>query len=279
LARRREKEQSECIQDTWGLRIERQHRQKFKREAYNYKLHGILPYVKVTHENLTKEIIVITQNQELLKSKVAQAALDYIKAGSILGIGSGSTVNYLITALTGIKHKIEGVVAASVETEKRLKQLNIPVLDLNSTGELALYIDGADEVNPQLQLIKGGGGALTREKIIAAASKNFICIVDESKYVGILGQKSLPLEVIPMGRSYVARELVKLGGFPIYREKFITDNGNIILDTQHWDFTDPIKLERLLNNIPGVVANGLFAQHPANMLLMASKDGIKTFEK
>ena len=221
---------------------------------------------------------MITQNQELLKIKVAQAALDYIKAGSILGIGSGSTINHLITALADIKHKIEGVVAASVETEKRLKQLNIPVLDLNAAGELALYIDGADEVNPQLQLIKGGGGALTREKIIAAASKNFICIIDESKYVGVLGQKSLPVEVIPMGRSYVARELVKLGGFPIYREKFITDNGNIILDTQHWDFTDPIKLERLLNNIPGIVCNGLFAQRPANILLMASKTGIKTFE-
>lgn len=222
---------------------------------------------------------MITQNQEVLKSKVAQAALDYIKAGSILGIGSGSTINHLITALADIKHKIEGVVAASVETEKRLKQLNIPVLDLNAAGELALYIDGADEVNPQLQLIKGGGGALTREKIIAAASKNFICIIDESKYVGVLGQKSLPVEVIPMGRSYVARELVKLGGFPIYREKFITDNGNIILDTQHWDFTDPIKLERLLNNIPGIVCNGLFAQRPANILLMASKSSIKVFEK
>lgn len=222
---------------------------------------------------------MVTQNQELLKCKVAKAALDYIKTGSIVGVGSGSTINYLITALADIKHKIEGVVAASIETEKRLKQFNIPVLDLNGTGELTLYIDGADEVNPQLELIKGGGGALTREKIIAAASKNFICIVDESKYVGVLGQKSLPLEVIPMGRSYVARELVKLGGFPIYREKFITDNGNIILDTQHWDFTDPIKLERLLNNIPGVVCNGLFAQRPANILLMASKEGIKILEK
>jgi ribose 5-phosphate isomerase A len=222
---------------------------------------------------------VITQNQELLKSKVAKAALDYIKTGSILGIGSGSTINYFITALADIKHKIEGVVAASVETEKLLKQFNIPILDLNGTGELALYIDGADEVNPQLQLIKGGGGALTREKIIATASKNFICLVDESKYVGVLGKKSLPLEVIPMGRSYVARELVKLGGFPIYREKFITDNGNVILDTQHWDFTDPIKLERLLNNIPGVVCNGLFAQRPADRLLIASEKGIKIIEK
>jgi ribose 5-phosphate isomerase A len=222
---------------------------------------------------------VIIQNQELLKRKVAETALDYIKTGSILGIGSGSTINYFIDALAKIKHKIEGVVAASIETEKRIKNLNIPVFDLNNAGELMLYIDSADEVNPQLQLIKGGGGALTREKIIAAASRSFLCIVDESKYVQMLGQKSLPLEVIPMGRSYVARELVKLGGFPVYREKFITDNGNIILDTQHWDFTDPIKLERLLNNIPGVVSNGLFAQLPANILLMASKDGVKTFEK
>lgn len=222
---------------------------------------------------------MITQNQELFKNKVAQAALNYIKAGSILGIGSGSTINYLITELANIKHKIEGVVAASIATENRLKELNIPVLDLNCTGELALYIDGADEINPQLQLIKGGGGALTREKIIAAASRRFICIVDETKYVGMLGQKSLPIEVIPMGRSYVARELVKLGGFPVYREKFITDNGNIILDTQHWDFTDSIKLERLLNNIPGIVSNGLFAQRPANILLVAGKDGIKTVEQ
>lgn len=219
-----------------------------------------------------------TSNQELLKSKVAEAALDYVKAGSILGIGSGSTINHFITALANSKRKIEGVVAASIETEKRLKQFNIPVLDLNSTGELPLYIDGADEANSQLQLVKGGGGALTREKIIASASRNFICIVDESKYVDMLGQKSLPLEVIPMARSYVARELVKLGGFPIYREKYITDNGNMILDTQHWDFTDPIKLERLLNNIPGVISNGLFAQRSANVLLIASKKGIKTLE-
>ena len=221
----------------------------------------------------------MTQNQEFLKEKVAQEALDYIKPGYIIGLGSGSTVNYLIAALAPVKHKIEGVVAASIETEKRLKQLGIPTLNLNSVGELALYIDGADEVNSHLQLIKGAGGALTREKIIAAASKNFICIIDQSKYVDILGQKSLPIEVIPMARSYVARELVKLGGFPIYREKFTTDNGNIILDTQHWDFTDPIKLERLLNNIPGTVCNGLFAQRPANILLIATNDGVKTLEK
>ena len=221
----------------------------------------------------------MTQNQEFLKEKVAQAALDYIKPGYIIGLGSGSTVNYLIAALAPVKHKIEGVVAASIETEKRLKQLGIPTLNLNSVGELALYIDGADEVNSHLQLIKGAGGALTREKIIAAASKNFICIIDQSKYVDIIKKKSLPIEVIPMARSDVARELVKLGGFPIYREKFTTDNGNIILDTQHWDFTDPIKLERLLNNIPGTACNGLFAQRPANILLIATNDGVKTLEK
>jgi len=219
------------------------------------------------------------KNQEDLKKASAKAALDYIKTGQVIGLGSGSTVNHFISALAAIKSKIEGVVAASVNTEKYLKQHGIPILNLNTAGELALYIDGADEVNPQLQLIKGGGGALTREKIIAAASKHFICIADESKYVGLLGQGALPIEVIPMGRSYVAREIVKLGGFPVYRDNFLTDNGNIILDTQNWDFTDPIRLERLLNNIPGVVCNGLFAQRPADTLLLATNNGVKTTER
>ena len=218
------------------------------------------------------------QNQASLKKKAADAALEAIKTGQFIGLGSGSTVNYFIEALTSIKHKIEGVVAASLQTEARLKQQGIPVLDLNTVGKLALYIDGADEVNSQLQLIKGGGGALTREKIIAGASEHFICIADESKYVTLLGQGALPIEVIPMARSYVAREIVKLGGFPIYRENFITDNGNVILDTQSWDFTDPIRLERLLNNIPGIVCNGLFAQRPADKLLLATNDGVKTIE-
>lgn len=223
----------------------------------------------------------MTQDTESLKKKAAHAALDYIKTASlVLGLGSGSTVNYFIEILATIKHKIEGVVAASIETEKSLKQHGIPILDLNSTGKLTVYIDGADEVNKQLQLIKGGGGALTREKIIAAASEYFICIADESKYVELLGHGALPLEVIPIARSYVAREIVKLGGFPIYREKFVTDNGNIILDTQGWDFTDPIRLERLLNNIPGVVCNGLFAQRPADKLLLATTNaGVKVIEK
>lgn len=218
------------------------------------------------------------KNQEHLKKASAKAALEYIKSGHVIGLGSGSTVNYFITALASVKSKIEGVVAASVNTEINLKQHGIPILNLNTTGELALYIDGADEINHQLQLIKGGGGALTREKIIAAASKHFICIADESKYVGLLGQGTLPIEVIPMGRSYVAREIVKLGGFPIYRENFITDNGNIILDTKNWDLTDPVRLERLLNNIPGVVCNGLFAQNSANTLLLATNTGVKTLK-
>lgn len=217
--------------------------------------------------------------QETLKNKVAQAALDYIKPGSIIGLGSGSTVNCFINALSAAKHKIEGVVAASIETEKRLQQIGIPILNLNNTGTLPLYIDGTDEINSQLQLIKGKGGALTREKIIASACKKFICIADESKLVNSLGRTSLPIEVIPIARSYVAREIIKLGGFPIYRENFISDNGNVILDTQHWDFTDPVKLERLLNNITGAVCNGLFAQRTADLLLLATQNEVTVLKK
>jgi ribose 5-phosphate isomerase A len=210
------------------------------------------------------------QNQINLKEKAAIAALEYIKAGSIIGLGSGSTVNCFITALASIKQKIEGVVPASTLTEKHLRQIGIPILELNDVGKLPLYIDGTDEVNANLQLIKGGGGALTREKIIAFASQQFLCLADESKFVGLLGHKAvLPIEVIPMSRSFVAREIIKLGGFPVYRENFITDNGNAILDTQGWDYTDPIRLERMLNNIPGAVCNGLFAQRPADQLILA----------
>jgi ribose 5-phosphate isomerase A len=219
-------------------------------------------------------------DQASLKQKAAYAALDFIKMGHIIGLGSGSTVNYFVEALLSIKHKIEGVVAASLQTEKYLKQAGIPVLDLNSVGKLSLYIDGTDEVNAELQLIKGRGGALTREKIIAAASQYFVCIADESKFVSLLGQTALSVEVIPMARSYVAREIVKLGGFPIYREKFVTDNGNVILDTQGWDLTDPVRLERLLNNIPGIICNGLFAQRPADKLLLATEErGIQVLER
>lgn len=219
------------------------------------------------------------QTNASLKQKAANAALEAIKVGQVIGLGSGSTVAYFIEALASIKYKIEGVVAASLQTEEQLKKQGFSVLDLNTVGKPHLYIDGADEVNSELQLIKGGGGALTREKIIASASEQFICIVDESKYVRLLGKKALPIEVIPMGCSYVAREIVKLGGFSIYRENFLTDNGNVILDTQGWDFTDPIRLERLLNNIPGIVCNGLFAQRAADKLLLATNDGVKTIER
>lgn len=219
------------------------------------------------------------QNQASLKEKAADAALDYIKKAQIIGLGSGSTVNYFIKVLAKIKHKIDGVVAASIQTENHLKKEGISVLKLNEVGNLKLYIDGTDEVNSALQLIKGRGGALTREKIIAAASQTFICIADQSKFVELLGQKELPIEVIPMARSYVAREIVKLGGFPIYRDNFLTDNGNVILDTQGWDFTDPFRLERLLNNIPGIVCNGLFAQRPADKLILATDNEIKLIER
>ncbi len=215
-------------------------------------------------------------NKATLKQQTAEAAISYIKSGSIVGVGTGSTVNYFIEALGGIKNKIEGAVASSVATEKALKAQGIPVLDLNSAGELPIYIDGADEVNSHLQLIKGGGGALTREKIIAAAAKQFICIIDESKSVPLLGNFPLPIEVIPMARSYVARQLIKLGGFPVYREGLVTDNGNVILDVHHLTFTDPIKLEQTLNNIAGVVCNGIFAQRPADILLIGTSNGLKT---
>jgi ribose 5-phosphate isomerase A len=220
----------------------------------------------------------MVKDQASLKKKAAQAALDYVKAGHIIGLGSGSTVNYFIEALAPLQHKIDGIVPASTQTANYLKQYGFPVLELNTVGKLALYIDGTDEINPQLQLIKGGGGALTREKITAAASEYFICIADETKFTHVLGQGVLPIEVIPMARSYVAREIIKLGGFPIYRENFISDNGNVILDTQGWDLTDPIRLERLLNNIPGIVCNGLFAQRPANKALIATHKGMQVIE-
>jgi ribose 5-phosphate isomerase A len=216
--------------------------------------------------------------QNTLKQMAAEAALQYVKEG-VIGVGTGSTVNYFIDALATIKHKIDGAVASSVDTANRLKQHGIPLVELNSAGQLSIYIDGTDEVNQHLQLIKGGGGALTREKIIAAASRQFICIADESKFVSMLGQFPVAIEVIPMARSYVARQLVKLGGAPVYREGFITDNGNVILDTYTLSMTDPIKLEHNLNNITGIVCHGLFAERGANKLLLATSDGIKTIEK
>lgn len=210
-----------------------------------------------------------------LKKQAAWAALEYIEDG-IVGVGTGSTVNHFIDALATIKGRIDGAVSSSIVSEQRLKEHGIPVLDLNEVGEIAIYVDGADESNHNLQLIKGGGGALTREKIIAAASAKYVCIADESKLVDVLGKFPLPVEVIPMARSYVAREIVKLGGQPVYREGFITDNSNVILDVHGWDIMEPIELEKTLNNIVGVVTNGLFAMRPADVLLLGSEEGTKT---
>jgi len=205
---------------------------------------------------------------EALKKAAAEAAIEYIEDDMIIGVGTGSTVNYFIDALAVVKQKIEGTVASSVATEKRLKAHGIPVLDANVVNQIQIYVDGADEVNPHLQLIKGGGGALTREKIIAAIAGQFICITDHSKQVDILGEFPLPIEVIPMARSYVARQIVKLGGDPVYREGFVTDNGNIIVDVFNLQIMEPLKLESAINNIVGVVTNGLFAARCADLLLV-----------
>lgn len=213
--------------------------------------------------------------QDEMKSLVAQAALKHVVEDSIVGVGTGSTVNYFIDALATIKHKIEGAVASSIATAERLKAKGVPVLDLNVVNQVPVYIDGTDEVNNHLQLIKGGGGALTREKILAAVAKQFVCIADETKLVDILGKGSLPVEVIPMARSYVAREIVKLEGDPVYREGFVTDNGNIILDVYNLTILEPIKLEQMLNNIVGVVTNGLFAARPADILLLGTASCVK----
>ncbi len=209
------------------------------------------------------------------KQAVAQSALDYIEEGMILGVGTGSTVNCLIELLPQ-KH-LKGAVASSQVTEDKLRDLGIEIMDLNFAGTLDLYIDGADEVNEQLQLIKGGGGALTREKIVCSASKKFVCMVDESKQVEKLGVNfPLPIEVLPQARSYVARELVKMGGEPVYREGFVTDYGNVILDTYGLDIDEPQAMEEKLNNLVGVVCNGLFVANRADILLKASADGVET---
>jgi len=210
------------------------------------------------------------------KKAAALAALDYIEAGWVVGIGTGSTANHFIDGLATIKHKIDGAVASSEASAERLKSHGIEVLDLNSTGTLPIYVDGADESNKYLQLIKGGGGALTREKIVAGASEKFICVADDSKLVDMLGAFPLPIEVVPMARSFVAREIVKLGGTPELREGFTTDNGNIILDVKNIQISGAAKLEENLNNIPGVVTNGIFALRPADVLILGGKDGIRT---
>jgi len=213
--------------------------------------------------------------QDDLKKQAAAAAIPYIKNCRILGVGTGSTVNHFIDLLEPIKHQFEGAVSSSEASTKRLLDLGIPVIDLNSAGTLDVYVDRADEINSNLQLIKGGGGALTREKIIASASKSFICIADQSKLVPYLGNFPLPIEVLPMARSYVARELIALGGQPILRENFTTDNGNIILDVHQLKILEPSKLERVINNIVGVVTVGLFADRSADTVLLASEEGTK----
>lgn len=215
--------------------------------------------------------------QDDLKKQAAEAALAYVEGG-VIGVGTGSTVNHFIDFLAGVKGQIEGAVSSSEVSTERLKRHGIPVFDLNAVGELALYVDGADESNGRLELIKGGGGALTREKIVAAASRKFVCIADESKLVEVLGRFPLPVEVIPMARSYVARELVQLGGTPVWRESFVTDNGNLILDVQNLEITDPKGLEQQINNIAGVVTVGIFALRPADVLILGSAQGPRTIQ-
>ncbi|MDA7742429.1 ribose-5-phosphate isomerase RpiA [Francisellaceae bacterium] len=213
--------------------------------------------------------------QDKLKNQVAEAAIKYIEPGMVVGVGTGSTVNFFIEALGQIKNKIEMAVSSSEESTKRLRKLGIEVVDLNYPSAVDIYVDGADEVTKHKQLIKGGGAALTREKIIAAAAKKFVCIIDESKLVDTLGAFPLPVEVIPMARGHAGRELVKLGGQPIYREGVKTDNGNIILDVHNLDILDPSKLETQINQITGVVTNGIFALRPADEVLISSDSGIK----
>lgn len=215
--------------------------------------------------------------QDELKRKVAEAALEYVKGYSVLGIGTGSTVNHFIDCLAAIRNGIEATVSSSISSTERLKKLGIPVLDLNEVGTLDIYVDGADEINPHKQLIKGGGAALTREKIITAASRKFVCIADASKTVDVLGKFPLPVEVIPMARGYVARELVKLGGQPVWRENCVTDNGNHILDVHNLSIVDPVSMEQEINNLAGVVTVGIFALRPADVVLLATPEGVKTF--
>ncbi|MFP4648374.1 MAG: ribose-5-phosphate isomerase RpiA [Halorhodospira sp.] len=209
------------------------------------------------------------------KRLAAEAALEYVEEDTVVGVGTGSTVDWFIDALADMRSRIAGAVSSSEASTRRLRDRGIDVLDLNSTGRLTLYVDGADEANRFLQLIKGGGGALTREKIVASASDRFVCIADEGKLVDVLGAFPLPVEVIPMARSTVARELVRLGGRPELREGMTTDNGNIILDVHGLSITEPLKLEQTLNNIPGVVTNGIFALRPADLLLVGSDSGVR----
>ena len=214
-----------------------------------------------------------------MKQAAAEAAIRYVEDGSVVGVGTGSTADFFIAALGAIKHRIDGAVASSEGTAGKLKALGIAVYDLNSVKDLPVYVDGADEITAHLAMIKGGGGALTREKIVAAVARKFICIADQSKRVDVLGKFPLPVEVIPMARSYVAREIVLLGGQPAWRQGFTTDNGNLILDVHNMAITHPAELETALNQITGVVSNGLFARRSADVLLLGATDGVKTFNK
>jgi ribose 5-phosphate isomerase A len=218
-------------------------------------------------------------DQDALKKSAAEAAIAYVRDGMMLGIGTGSTVNHFIEALRPWANRLEGAVASSEASAKRLREAKIPVVELNDTAGCDLYVDGADEVTEHLAMVKGGGGALTREKIVAAASRKFVCIADASKLVPVLGKFPLPIEVIPMARSFVGREIVKRGGSPELRMGFRTDNGNLILDVHGLTIADPVALEGELDHIPGVVTNGLFARRGADVLLLASAEGIRTIEK
>lgn len=217
--------------------------------------------------------------QDEMKQAVARAAIEHVPADTVIGVGTGSTANCFIAELARIRSRVEAAVASSEATAARLKAAGIPVIELNQVSELPVYVDGADEVTPHLAMIKGGGGALTREKIVAAVARRFICIADESKLVPVLGRFPLPVEVVPMARSYVARELVSLGGHPIYREGVITDNGNQILDIHGLKIVDPIALESTINQIPGVVTVGLFARRPADLLIIGTDQGTKTIDR
>lgn len=206
------------------------------------------------------------------KKLAGEAAIRYVEDGAIVGVGTGSTVAFFIDALADLKDRIQGAVSSSEQSTAHLKRLGIPVLDLNATGRLTLYVDGADECDPHKRLIKGGGAALTREKIIAEASDKFVCIIDSSKQVPLLGKFPLPIEVIPMARSLIGREIVKRGGNPVWRDGVVTDNGNWVIDVHGWQITDPVALESDLNQIPGIVTVGLFARRPANVVLVGDKE-------
>jgi ribose 5-phosphate isomerase A len=218
----------------------------------------------------------MSMTQDDMKRAVAQAAIEHVPADCIVGVGTGSTANFFIDELAKIKGKIRGAVASSEASAKRLQGHGIEVVSLNDAGTLPVYVDGADEITKHLHMVKGGGGALTREKIVAAASRKFVCVCDSSKLVDVLGQFPLPVEVIPMARSYVARELTALGGQPVLRQGFTTDNGNIILDVRGLQIMNPVELESTLDHIAGVVTNGLFARRPADVLLLGTPDGVRT---